>query len=517
MAMAIGWMGSDQLVAQPARHELGRGADQPSLSLGIPNRLLADQPADPDLALDVLVRKVRAANKAIVSKRTERAIAETGIERASAVFQPQASVSALNGRQRQKNTPEEDSIRQGLGIYDRVGQDYSVGVSQLFETGTKLEAKATMSQFLTNITRNIRQNESDDFRAFYGLTLTQPLARDAGREVTTARVRVAELDTRAAEFASGDTEASVIAEAIFSYWDLLLSQERLAFANEKVLMGERLLREAHALYRQGRLPESEVWEVENNLGRFRASLSEARQGLQERANKLRTLLMATAHDAPASLRASDPLPPVKSQSVPFNEAMQRAVERRDDFQMRKTMVEREGVQLFYARNQGLPKIDLVASYGLNGLELSAARAFSYNRMNDYPSWTLGVQMTIPIGENRQARADIQAAKLRKEDALLQLKALEIAIANDIDTGIGMLDSATERWQLWREVAEREQRQLALERTRMSAGRSDMREILLREERAINSRLAVIEQHVAWSKAEVLLEAAQGVLLDRWRP
>jgi outer membrane protein TolC len=106
--------------------------------------------------------------------------------------------------------------------------------------------------------------------------------------------------------------------------------------------------------------------------------------------------------------------------------------------------------------------------------------------------------------------------LRRQDALLQLKALEVAIANDIDTGIGMLSSATERWTLWREVAEREQRQLELERTRLSAGRSDMREILLREERAINARLAVVEQQVAWSKADILLEAAQGQLLDRWR-
>ena len=51
---------------------------------------------------------------------------------------------------------------------------------------------------------------------------------------------------------------------------------------------------------------------------------------------------------------------------------------------------------------------------------------------------------------------------------------------------------------------------------LTAGRSDMREILLREERAINARLAVVEQQVAWSKADVLLEAAQGQLLDRWR-
>jgi outer membrane protein TolC len=469
-----------------------------------------------DLPLAPFVRQIREANKAILSKRTEQAIAGTGIERASAAFQPQASVSVLNGRQRLKNTPEEALIRQNLGIYDRTGVDYSMGVSQLLESGTKLEAKATMSKFLTNVTRNIRPTDDDDYKTFYGLTLTQPLARDAGRDVTMARTRVAELDTRAAEFASGDTEASVVAEAVFAYWDLLLAQERSASAVEKVRMGERLLQEARALNRQGRLPQSEIWEVENNLGRFQAGLSEARQGVQERVNKLRTLLMTAANTAPASLRASDQLPVVRSRPVPFEDAMRRALDRRDDYRMRKVMVEREGIQLAYANNQGLPKIDLVASYGLNGLELSAARSLSYARMNDFPTWSLGVQLSMPLGENRQARADVQAATLRRQDALLQLKALEVAIANDIDTGIGMLSSATERWTLWREVAEREQRQLELERTRLTAGRSDMREILLREERAINARLAVVEQQVAWSKADVLLEAAQGQLLDRWR-
>jgi outer membrane protein TolC len=386
----------------------------------------------------------------------------------------------------------------------------------LLETGAKVEAKATLSKFLTNITRNIRQSDTDDIKTFYGLSVTQPLARDGGRDVTLARVRVAELDTKAAAFASGDTEASVVAEAVFSYWDLLLAQERSASAVEKVRMGERLLQEARALNQQGRLPQSEIWEVENNLGRFQAGLSEARQGVQERVNKLRTLLMSAVNEAPARLRASDRLPAVNASVITFDQAMRTAIERRDDYQMRKAMVEREGIQVAYAQNQGLPRVDLIASYGLNGLDLQASDALRYSQMNDFPSWTLGLQVSMPLGENRQARADLQAAKLRKEDSLLQLKALEVAIANDIDTGIGMVSSANERWVLWREVAEREQRQLELERTRLAAGRSDMRELLLREERAINARLAVVEQQVAWSKADVLLAAAQGMLLDRWR-
>jgi outer membrane protein TolC len=184
--------------------------------------------------------------------------------------------------------------------------------------------------------------------------------------------------------------------------------------------------------------------------------------------------------------------------------------------MRKIMLEREGVQLDYAHNQKRPRVDLVASYGLNGLELAADKALAYNRVSDFPTWSVGVQVSMPIGANRQAGADLQAAMLRRQEAMHQIKALEVEIANDIDTGIAMLGSAAERVSLWREVAAREQRQLELERTRFVAGRSDMREILLREERAINARLAVIEQRVAWAKADVLLAAAQGILLDRFQ-
>ncbi|MEN9761621.1 MAG: hypothetical protein RI906_1447 [Pseudomonadota bacterium] len=474
-----------------------------------------------DLDLRDFIRQIRAVNKAIVSKRTEREVTQTSIDRARAAFQTQANASVVRGRQLVENTPEEQFARRNEKVYDRLGTDYSVGVSQLFTTGTKLEAKTTLSQFFSNINNVARQGTPEDgatdYKTYYGLSVTHPLARDAGRDITLARVRVAELETRAAEFASGDTEASVVAEAVFAYWELALAQERLTSSQEKVRMGERLLQEARALNRQGRLPQSEIWEVENNLGRYQSGLSEARQGLQERVGRLRTLLMATATEGSTRLRAADSMPAVRDQTVSFDQAMRKALERRDDYRMRKTMLEREGVQLAYANNQGLPKIDLVASYGLNNWELgSASKAYALSRMEDYPTWTVGVQLSMPIGENQQAKADIVAAKLRREDALLQLKAIEVSIANDIDTAISMVTSAAERVKLWQDVAAREQRQLELERSRFTAGRSDMREILLREERAINARLAVVEQQAAWSKADILLEAAQGQLLDRFR-
>jgi outer membrane protein TolC len=240
----------------------------------------------------------------------------------------------------------------------------------------------------------------------------------------------------------------------------------------------------------------------------------ARQGERERANRLRTLFMCASADSKDTLHATDALPAVAFTPMSFEESLGVALTKRQDFLMRKVMVEREGVQLSYAENQTLPRIDLVASYGINGLEYSEQTAFNWQRMSDYPTWSLGVQMQIPLDGNRQGRADLRAAALRREDAMLSLKAAEIAIANDIDTSLALRASVAERWELWRQIAEREQKQLDLERRKFTAGRSDVREVLQREERVINAKVSTLEQQAAYAKAQTMLDAAQGTLLER---
>jgi outer membrane protein TolC len=79
----------------------------------------------------------------------------------------------------------------------------------------------------------------------------------------------------------------------------------------------------------------------------------------------------------------------------------------------------------------------------------------------------------------------------------------------------MMTSAARRAMQWQEVAQREQQQVQFERQRFAAGRSAMREILMREERAVNARLALLEQQAAYARARVVFESAQGVLLQRW--
>jgi len=488
-----------------------RSGSAPSAVLAAAPELKADA-----LSLSDMVARLRETNRSILTKQVEAGITATGIERAEAAFQPQASLAAVRGRSRLKNTFEEELIRQNLGVYEREGTDLSAGIATVLPaTGAKVELKSSVSRFITNNNRNdpLRPAGAYDNRGATGISLTQPLARDAGGEVTQAKLNMARLDTTAADHASRDTEASVVAEAILAYHELVFAQQRAEAAQEKINTSVSLLAEARALRRQGRLAQNDVWEVENALARYKSAHSEAVQAQRERSNRLRAMLMMAP--SAALLKAVDALPAVQGSPVDTSESLRIALSRRDDYQMRKAQAEREGLQLAYARNQKLPRIDLVASYGVNGLAYSATTAFRWGTMSEYPAWSVGLQMQIPLGENKLGRADVAAAQLRRENALLALKALEVQIANDIDTSLQMLGSATERWSHWQDVARREQQQLEVERKRFAAGRSEVREILVREERTINSRLMVLEQQAAHARAQVILESAQGVLLKRW--
>ena len=240
-------------------------------------------------ALKDLILQVRTANKDIRNKRIEKDVSATGIDRAVAAFMPVATLSATNGVNRQPSTYEEKLSRSTeaeklansmSSLYMRDGQDYAAGVSQLLPSGAKLEAKTSLSQFITNINQNdaSRPFGARDNRANWGLTLTQPLAKDGGVAATLARAQVADLDLDVAKHTLSETESSIVAEATLAYYELVMAQHRVNAAQEKIKTAQRLLSEARALSRQGRLSDVKV------LRRLRRSRSPCLASLKPARN-----------------------------------------------------------------------------------------------------------------------------------------------------------------------------------------------------------------------------------------
>lgn len=476
----------------------------------------AAAPTPMPLSLPAWVQRVQRGNAEWQAARLQSAISATAVARAQAAFQPQVRLSLSNAYDAQANTYEEQLSRSDASDYWKRSLDGNASVSALLATGASLEANASLSRFDSNINQlqPSRPAGARDNRALWSLSFTQPLARDGGVEVTEARARVAQLEADGASRQQQRIGDTTLANALVLYFDLHLAQAKSATAERKLRTAQALLEQAQALSVKGLLAPADLWDVRNAVSRFEAERASAQQGNWEVSNKLKTLVSQSTREDRTLWQATDTLPMVQVvHRDQEDQVVDDALNHRADLQALRLAIEREQVQLMYARNQDLARLDLVLRYGRNKLSWSAQEALGGLQT---PSWSLGLEMQAPLGPNQQGQADIAAAQARLEQAQWQARAVQAQVVNEISTALSLKQSAAMRYAQWQDIVEREQQAVALEEKRLNLGRTSVRDLLNRQEHLIDAQQSLIEQQVAYAQADVLLQAAQGTLAQRWQ-
>jgi len=131
---------------------------------------------------------------------------------------------------------------------------------------------------------------------------------------------------------------------------------------------------------------------------------------------------------------------------------------------------------------------------------------------EHPTWSVGLEMRIPLGGSKKAASELEATRQRKRQALLELKAVEVSLANAVDTAIRNMENAREQVLQQSGAVEINRRLLKTESQRFTAGKSNSRILLEREENLNNSREGELEGLVRYMKSLYQLELAEGSLL-----
>jgi len=123
--------------------------------------------------------------------------------------------------------------------------------------------------------------------------------------------------------------------------------------------------------------------------------------------------------------------------------LQVALAQRPDYQAARLGVTINRAQESAARNLLLPQVNLVASYGYNGLDnnFSASRRMVGDR--EYPASSIGVAISLPI-TNAVGRGTARAARLTREQAEEGLALLEAQIALNVANAGSQIDTAHQR-------------------------------------------------------------------------
>ncbi len=425
-------------------------------------------------------------------------------------FEPDFVASASQEYNNRLNTVEQ-TISQGTTEFEEKNKLYSAGIEGLAPTG----AHYNFGYSVRDLNNNLRVLPTDpylrQFQSFLGVTVTQPLLKDAWLSANLARLRLAEQDENIARQEFRRQMLMVVGSVESIYWDLFVAQERLALRNASVSAADRLLGENRERVREGKMAEIELVEAEAGLAQRHSAASEAAQHLVEISGRLRTLFAEPVDQPNFVLKASDtPAPAAPAPAIA--EALTDSVALHPEYLTRLYRAEQEKVRVAYAKNQRWPQVDLKASYGYNGLGDDYPGAWDNIETHDHESWSVGVEMRLPMLLGIRQRNTLNAAQAHGREALLNLKAAEVEIANNIFTAQRKVESLQSVASNYDEVAAAGERLLKNEKNRFLEGKTDSRRLLEIENQYSDAKVAALESRGEYEKARVEFEMACGRLL-----
>lgn len=467
-----------------------------------------------ELSLKEYLDLVLERNESLQVRSLELQIARKRLKSEKGAFEPDLLLGYDHVVTDRENTAEQRRST-GVAIFEEKNNIYTTGIEGLVPTGAKVRIGYTLRDLRNNLQDPLpgtiyTNKPGEEYQSFAGISLTQPLLKNAWFPATMANVRLAGLVGDVAFQEYRRQLMLVITTAEASYWNLYLAQEQVRFFRESVRLSEGLVHDNEERFRAGSGSELEVLEAKAGLALRRTKLAEAQQKYFETAAQVSNLMSEVLGEEMPVVRAADS-PSVKP--VPeFVESGKLAFDLNPDYLAQTKKLEQENIRVAYAKNQRLPQLDLKGSYGLNGLGPDVSSSWEDVVNAGFPSWTAGVELNIPLAGNIKGRNDLDVARLRKQQALVTLQETENQILNSITTALRKMRSAQGSVRDYEQIVSFNQGLLETEMKRLEIGKVDSRRVLDIDAALLESKTAVIEAMVLSERARLELQLVQGTVL-----
>ena len=162
--------------------------------------------------------------------------------------------------------------------------------------------------------------------------------------------------------------------------------------------------------------------------------------------------------------------------VDLERDLRRAFDLRPDYRQALLEIQKRNINVVFTKNQTLPRLDLVASLGLNGLGTTLGESVNNVSGPSNIAASAGAIFGLPI-PNRTARGEAQASELEVARALIDLKRLEQLIYIEADNAAGQIDTTRKRIEASRVAREFAGRTLDAAQARLASGTATTFEVL----------------------------------------
>jgi outer membrane protein TolC len=337
-------------------------------------------------------------------------------------------------------------------------------------------------------TTNVFSNFSPQLQSSLSLDIRQPLLRNFSIDNLRLQVIQSEKDRDISDFELQQTIATTSRAVRNAYWDLAYANASLAVQRQSLDLANESLRETNARIQIGTTPPIDAVEAQAEVAARQQAVIVAEAQIDTAQDNLRALVFnQSAPDFWTTRIVPTELPAFAPTTVDVDGAVRNALQMRTDLLQARKSLESADVNIKYFRNQTLPDVTATFDYGLTGLggtpvarvnnlgipaTVPAGIARSFGSVlgdlfaNQYPSWTVGLNISYPLGHSQQ-EANLARAQLATTQAETQLKNAELQVvtqvrnvARQVVTSERLVDSTRAARELAEQRLDAEQKKLA---------------------------------------------------------
>jgi outer membrane protein len=362
------------------------------------------------------------------------------------------------------------------------------------------------------------------FNSAYLFSYTQPLLRGFRIDQTRQQIATTLINRDNSELNLKARTTNTLAAVRSAYWDYVYSIQAVDVARSSLALAQKLLSDNKIRVEVGTMAPMDVVQAEAEEATRQQTLTTSIATMRTAELSLKRLIVSGTND-PLWTQHINPIdrPDYQAASIDVEAAVRQALEVRTDLQMARNNFETNSVLLKSQRNESLPDVDAVVTYGASGLGgtqyqfsgtnldrvrqgvlihggYNDALRTLFNR--DYPNWQFALNVSYPIGGNA-AEAQAARTQLLIQQNQAQIRASELAVATEVTNAALQVTNSTEALAAARAASGLSQRRLDAEMSRFEVGMStnyqvvqaqrDLRDAQNSELRALlNYRKALVE-------------------------
>ncbi len=310
---------------------------------------------------------------------------------------------------------------------DLRSMDHEAGlnVSKNFVTGATVDLFSTINRY--DILDGPESGDATDYTHSFGITVQQPLLKDAGIAVNRAELKKAELSLENARYSYGQESRRLVRDVVSAYFRALKRQKLVQAIESGVNEAATHLHNAQIKLQEGLVAQIHVSQAELQWEQKKNSLVSARQSALDAVEYLKLL---TGLDLDIRVELTEEVAVNRYEGVDEGAAIAEALTNRVEIRELDNQLKSSELSVITARNGRMPDVDFLVQTSVINYEDNFSDAFR----TDSPEYQTALGFSYAFGERSDNEAYFQS-KLSRLKLKNQVQDQERTIIREVKSAL----------------------------------------------------------------------------------